>query len=91
MGNIQRNILIIILFLLVGLPSSFFIVESIFEYLGVYSFKSETIFFTRSSCDPQEAELTFLTTILVLLLPFMITYFQAKIIERLFFKIKAIF
>lgn len=86
MGEIQRKILIVILFFSIGLPFSFFIVEIVLEYFGTYSFSSETIFFTRSSCDPQEAEPTFFTYVLLLLIPFLITYFLAKIITGLFFK-----
>lgn len=88
MSNVQKNILIVILFLIIGLPCSFLIVEMIFDFFGFYSFSSETIFFTRSSCDPQEAEPTLFTSVLVWLFPFVVTYFLVKIISKLFFKIQ---
>lgn len=86
MGNIQRNILILFLFFLVGLPSSYFIIKVIYDYFDLYSFTHETIFFTRSSCDPQESEPKDFALILMMLFPFVITYILIKIIQCLFFK-----
>lgn len=84
MNNVQRNILIVFLFFLVGLPFSYLIIELIWDYFGLNGFLIETIFFERSSCDPQEADPTFITTILLGLLPFVVTYSLAKIIKRIF-------
>ena len=77
MIKIHRNILII-LFSIFTIPISFFVFSEIWEYFKLSIFKSENIFIRQSSCDPNEAEPTYLVIFIVLFIGIFLSYFISK-------------
>lgn len=71
---------------LFGIPATFYIFGLIWDYFNLGRFTSENIFIERSSCDPAEAEMTILATIIVLLIGLFIgiaiSYYTVKTLIR---------
>lgn len=89
MTKIERNILIV-LFSFFGIPFTFYIFSTIWDYFDLSFYNGENIFIQKSqdACDPCETEPTFLTILLILTLSILFTIFLVKMVKLIALKVR---